>query len=114
MPAAAPRSQQCRAEVRGPWVAAAYHGGTGADKFTVDGWFQTGDVVAIDDRGCIRICGRSKDLMRSGWEWILSVDLENALMLRSAVAEAAVIAVPDERWGERPLTVIPREPNGVR
>jgi fatty-acyl-CoA synthase len=90
-------------EVRGPWVAAAYHRGRGAEKFTEDGWFQTGDVVKIDQFGCIRICDRSKDLVKSGGEWISSVDLENLLMAHPAVAEAAVIAVPDERWGERPL-----------
>ena len=93
-------------EVRGPWVAAGYHGGAGAEKFTDDGWFQTGDVVAIDERGCIRICDRSKDLIKSGGEWISSIDLENALMAHASVAEAAVIAVPDDRWGERPLAVI--------
>jgi fatty-acyl-CoA synthase len=93
-------------EVRGPWVAAAYHRGTGAEKFTDDGWFQTGDVVTIDRRGCIRICDRSKDLVKSGGEWISSVDLENVLMAHEAVAEAAVIAIPDERWGERPMAVI--------
>ena len=93
-------------EVRGPWVAAGYHGGRGAEKFTDDGWFQTGDVVAIDAHGCIRICDRSKDLVKSGGEWISSVDLENPLMAHPAVAEAAVIAIPDERWGERPLAVV--------
>jgi fatty-acyl-CoA synthase len=93
-------------EVRGPWVAAAYHRGTGAEKFTDDGWFATGDVVKIDSRGCIRICDRSKDLVKSGGEWISSVDLENLLMAHPAVAEAAVIAIPDERWGERPLAVV--------
>jgi fatty-acyl-CoA synthase len=93
-------------EVRGPWVASAYHGGAGAEKFTDDEWFQTGDVVRIDDRGCIRICDRSKDLVKSGGEWISSVDLENLLMAHAAVAEAAVIAIPDERWGERPMAVV--------
>ena len=93
-------------EVRGPWVAAAYHGGDGAEKFTDDGWFQTGDIVAIDPGGCIRIADRAKDLIKSGGEWISSVDLENALMGHPAVAEAAVVAIPDERWGERPLAAI--------
>jgi acyl-CoA synthetase (AMP-forming)/AMP-acid ligase II len=93
-------------EVRGPFVASAYHGGEGADKFTDDGWFQTGDVVTIDKRGCIKICDRSKDLIKSGGEWISSVDVENALMGHAAVTEAAVIAIPDERWGERPLAVV--------
>jgi fatty-acyl-CoA synthase len=93
-------------EVRGPWVAAAYWRGRGAEKFTEDGWFQTGDVVKINSYGCIRISDRSKDLVKSGGEWISSVDLENHLMAHPAVAEAAVIAMPDERWGERPLAVI--------
>jgi fatty-acyl-CoA synthase len=93
-------------EIRGPWVAAAYHRGTGADKFTNDGWFRTGDVVRINERGCMRICDRAKDLVKSGGEWISSVDLENQLMGHSAVAEAAVIAVPDEKWGERPLAAV--------
>ena len=93
-------------EVRGPWVAAGYHGGRGADSFTVDGWFKTGDVVRIDARGCIRICDRSKDLVKSGGEWISSVDLENHLMSHPAVSQAAVIAIPHDRWGERPLAVV--------
>jgi fatty-acyl-CoA synthase len=93
-------------EIRGPWVAAAYHGGTGADKFTDDGWFRTGDVVRINERGCMRICDRAKDLVKSGGEWISSVDLENRLMGHRAVAEAAVIAIPDEKWGERPLAAV--------
>jgi len=107
-------------EVRGPWVASAYHRGRGREKFTDDGWFQTGDVVRIDSHGCIRIADRSKDLVKSGGEWISSVDLENTLMAHPAVAEAAVIAMPDERWGERPLAVVVlhegqrAEPEGLR
>ena len=93
-------------EIRGPWVAAAYHRGRGSDKFTDDGWFRTGDVVRINERGCMRICDRAKDLVKSGGEWISSVDLENQLMGHSAVAEAAVIAIPDEKWGERPLAAV--------
>jgi fatty-acyl-CoA synthase len=93
-------------EVRGPWVAAAYHNGQGTEKFTDDGWFATGDVVTIDSGGNLKICDRSKDLVKSGGEWISSVDLENLLMAHPDVAEAAVIAIPDERWGERPLAVI--------
>jgi fatty-acyl-CoA synthase len=93
-------------QVRGPWVAAGYHGGGGAEKFTADGWFTTGDVVTIDERGCIKICDRSKDLIKSGGEWISSVDIENALMAHPAVAEAAVIGVPDKLWAERPLAVV--------
>jgi fatty-acyl-CoA synthase len=93
-------------EIRGPWVAAGYHGGAGADRWTDDGWFRTGDVVRIDGRGCMRICDRAKDLIKSGGEWISSVDLENQLMIHGAVAEAAVIAIPDDKWGERPLAAV--------
>ncbi len=93
-------------EVRGPWVARSYHRGRGADRFTDDGWFKTGDVVRIDPGGSLRICDRSKDLVKSGGEWISSVDMENLLMAHEAVAEAAVIAVPDDRWSERPLAVV--------
>jgi fatty-acyl-CoA synthase len=93
-------------EVRGPWVAASYQGGRGAENFTADGWFKTGDVVRIDPNGCIRICDRSKDLVKSGGEWISSVDLENHLMAHPAIMQAAVIAVPDDQWGERPLAVV--------
>ena len=93
-------------EVRGPWVARAYHRDQGQEKFTDDGWFATGDVVTINPGGCLKICDRSKDLVKSGGEWISSVDLENLLMAHPAVAEAAVIAVPDERWGERPLAAV--------
>ncbi|HTX32535.1 MAG TPA: long-chain fatty acid--CoA ligase [Solirubrobacteraceae bacterium] len=93
-------------EVRGPWVASAYWRGRGEEKFTDDGWFQTGDVVKINSHGCIRISDRSKDLVKSGGEWISSVDLENQLMAHPSVAEAAVIAMPDDKWGERPLAVV--------
>src|SRR5207237_2762564 len=94
-------------EVRGPWVARAYYRSPeSADRFTPDGWFRTGDVVTIDARGYVEIQDRAKDLVRSGGEWISSVALENALMGHPAVAEAAVIAVPDEKWSERPLAVV--------
>ena len=93
-------------EVRGPWVASAYFQGSGAEKFTDDGWFQTGDVVRINRQGCLRITDRTKDLVKSGGEWISSVDMENQLMAHSAVAEAAVIAIPDDQWGERPMAVV--------
>jgi fatty-acyl-CoA synthase len=93
-------------EVRGPWVARAYLGGVGEEKFTEDGWFATGDIVTIDSRGSIKICDRSKDLVKSGGEWISSVDLENRLMAHPDVAEAAVIAIADDRWGERPLAAV--------
>ena len=94
-------------EVRGPWVAAGYYDTPEqADRWTDDGWFKTGDIVSIHPRGYIQIQDRSKDVIKSGGEWISSVELENALMAHPAVAEAAVIAVPDEKWDERPLAVV--------
>ena len=94
-------------EVRGPWVAGSYYESPeGADRFTEDGWFRTGDIVTIDPRGYVEIQDRAKDMIKSGGEWISSVALENALMGHPAVAEAAVIAVPHDRWGERPLAVV--------
>jgi fatty-acyl-CoA synthase len=94
-------------QVRGPWVARAYYKSPeSADRFTADGWFRTGDIVTIDARGYVEITDRSKDLIKSGGEWISSVALENALMGHPAVAEAAVIAVPHARWQERPLGVV--------
>jgi fatty-acyl-CoA synthase len=94
-------------EVRGPWVAAGYYDTPEqADRWTADGWFRTGDIVAIHPLGYIHIKDRSKDVIKSGGEWISSVELENALMGHPAVAEAAVIAIPDERWDERPLAVV--------
>jgi len=94
-------------EVRGPWVARAYYNSPdSADRFTADGWFRTGDIVSIDARGCITIQDRSKDLVKSGGEWISSVALEGALLSHQDVAEAVVIAVPHEKWDERPVAVI--------
>jgi fatty-acyl-CoA synthase len=93
-------------EVRGPWVASGYHRGAGGEQFTADGWFRTGDIVSIDPHGYIDVRDRAKDLIKSGGEWISSVALESALMGHPDVAEAAVIAVPHERWGERPLAVV--------
>jgi fatty-acyl-CoA synthase len=93
--------------VRGPCVARSYFRNPAeADKFTMDGWFRTGDVVTIDPEGYLRITDRSKDLIKSGGEWISSVDVENALMGHPAVKEAAVVAVPHERWSERPVACV--------
>jgi fatty-acyl-CoA synthase len=93
--------------VRGPWVTAGYYRDPdSAERFTSDGWFRTGDVVTIDAEGYLQIADRTKDLVKSGGEWISSVELENALMAHPSVAEAAVIAVPDARWGERPLACV--------
>jgi fatty-acyl-CoA synthase len=94
-------------EMRGPWVASAYYNNAeGADRFTDDGWFKTGDVVSIDQRGYVKIQDRSKDVIKSGGEWISSIDLENALLNHPAVAEAAVIAIPDPKWQERPMAIV--------
>src|SRR5256885_6975467 len=97
-------------EVRGPWVAAQYFDAPEcADRWTEDGWFRTGDIVSIHPRGFIQITDRAKDVIKSGGEWISSVELENALMAHPDVLEAAVIGVPDPRWDERPLAcVVPR------
>ena len=93
-------------EVRGPWVAASYFGDEGPDRFTADGWFKTGDVVTIDPEGYLRITDRSKDVIKSGGEWISSVALENALMSHPSVLEAAVFAARDSKWSERPLAAV--------
>jgi fatty-acyl-CoA synthase len=93
-------------EVRGPWIASDYYNDpAGAEKFH-DGWLRTGDVASIDPEGFMRISDRAKDLIKSGGEWISSVELENALMSHPSVAECAVIAKPDERWTERPLACV--------
>lgn len=94
-------------EVRGPWVAASYYNNDEQqDKFTPDGWFRTGDIVTIDSEGYISITDRSKDVIKSGGEWISTVALENALMAHPAVLEAAVFAARHEKWDERPLAAV--------
>jgi fatty-acyl-CoA synthase len=95
-------------EVRGNWIASAYYRDGSGDRFH-DGWLRTGDVAAVDANGYIRIADRTKDLIKSGGEWISSVALEGLIMGHPDVAEAAVIAVPHPRWCERPLAcVVPR------
>jgi fatty-acyl-CoA synthase len=94
-------------EVRGPWIASSYYDTPEqADRWTEDGWFRTGDIVSIHPRGYIQIKDRSKDVIKSGGEWISSVELENAIMAHPSVAEAAVIAIPDPKWAERPLAAV--------
>ncbi|MGW9027814.1 long-chain fatty acid--CoA ligase [Streptomyces sp. NPDC055722] len=99
-------------EVRGPWIAGAYYNGPDAeplrpaDKFSEDDWLKTGDVGTISPDGFLTLTDRAKDVIKSGGEWISSVDLENALMSHPDVAEAAVVAVPDDKWGERPLATV--------
>jgi fatty-acyl-CoA synthase len=98
-------------QVRGPWIAAGYYRDErSGDSFTEDGWLRTGDVGAMDRHGNIRLVDRTKDLVKSGGEWISSVELENHLMAHPAVAEAAVIAVPHPKWQERPLATVVLKP----
>jgi fatty-acyl-CoA synthase len=92
-------------QVRGPWVTGGYYGEERSDKFH-DGWLRTGDVGTVDARGYIQITDRTKDVIKSGGEWISSVELENEIMAHPDVIEAAVIGVPDERWDERPLACV--------
>jgi fatty-acyl-CoA synthase len=99
-------------EVRGPWIASSYFEcPEGAASFTDDGWFRTGDIVAICPDGCIQLQDRAKDVIKSGGEWISSVALENALMGHPAVAEAAVVPVEHPKWAERPLACVVLKPN---
>jgi fatty-acyl-CoA synthase len=96
-------------QVRGPTIAASYYDdASGAEKFTDDGWLKTGDVAEIEPGAMIKLVDRTKDLVKSGGEWISSVELENAIMAHPDVLEAAVVAVPDERWDERPCACVVR------
>ena len=97
-------------EVRGPWVTGSYYADDDPGKFH-DGWLRTGDVGTIDRLGFVTLTDRAKDVIKSGGEWISSMELENALMAHPAVAEAAVIGVPDEKWGERPLATVVVKPD---
>jgi len=97
-------------QVRGPWITGSYYQlEASADKF-LDGWLRTGDVGVIDELGYLKLTDRTKDLIKSGGEWISSVDLENALMGHPAVAEAAVIAIAHPKWDERPCAIIVKKP----
>jgi fatty-acyl-CoA synthase len=97
--------------VRGPWVASAYYGDEAASRASHDseGWMRTGDVGTIDADGYLRLTDRIKDLIKSGGEWISSIELENAAMNHPGVAEAAAIGIPDPRWSERPILVVVRK-----
>ena len=98
-------------EVRGPWITGSYHRDAAPEKFD-DGWLRTGDIGTIDERGFFQITDRSKDVIKSGGEWISSVELEGLLAAAPGVIEVAVIGVPDEKWTERPLAcVVGRDDN---
>jgi fatty-acyl-CoA synthase len=98
-------------QVRGPWIASSYYDDPRSpDSFTEDGWLKTGDVAVIDQHGYVRLVDRTKDVIKSGGEWISSVDLENELMGHPKVAEAAVIGVPHPKWSERPLACVVVKP----
>jgi len=98
--------------VRGPWIASSYYNDPSlSNVFTPDGWFRTGDVVTIDPEGYMDITDRTKDLVKSGGEWISSVALESALMGHPKVLEAAVIAIPHDKWQERPLAIVVPKPD---
>jgi len=96
--------------VRGPWIASAYFKNEGGDVLDEEGWFATGDVANIDPDGYVQLTDRSKDVIKSGGEWISSIDLENAAVAHPHVAEAAVIGLPHERWQERPLLLVVPKP----
>jgi fatty-acyl-CoA synthase len=95
--------------VRGPWVVREYYRDEGGSPLTADGWFPTGDVGTIDPDGYLQITDRSKDMIKSGGEWISSIELENIAIGHPAVAEAAAIGVPHPRWDERPLLLVVRK-----
>ncbi|WP_155668699.1 long-chain fatty acid--CoA ligase [Ornithinibacillus caprae] len=92
--------------LRGPWIASEYYKDERTEQAFVDGWFHTGDVVTVDEEGTIQIVDRTKDLIKSGGEWISSVEIENAIMTHEAIFEASVVAIPDEEWQERPIACV--------
>jgi fatty-acyl-CoA synthase len=100
-----------RLKVRGPAVARAYYGGAGAEQFDAEEWFDTGDVAHIDPNGYMQITDRAKDVIKSGGEWISTIELENMAVGHPDVAEAAVIGARHSKWGERPLLVVVRKPD---
>ena len=92
--------------LRGNWIADEYYRDERTNETFKDGWLHTGDIATIDEEGTLKLVDRTKDLIKSGGEWISSVDLENALMAHEAVFEAAVVAVPSEKWLERPVACV--------
>ena len=100
-------------QLRGPWITGAYHEGVGTDSFTADEWLRTGDVGHIDEKHYVQLTDRTKDVIKSGGEWISSVDLENEILAHDDVIEVAVIAIDDERWQERPLVIVVAESDAI-
>ena len=100
-------------QVRGPWVTSGYYNDARSASAFMDGWFRTGDVATMDAEGCVQITDRTKDLIKSGGEWISSVDLETMIMGHPKVLEAAVIAVPHPKWVERPLACVVPKPGAT-
>ena len=100
-------------QLRGPWITGTYYRDESPDSFTGDGWLRTGDVGHIDARHYVQLTDRTKDVIKSGGEWISSVDLENSLVAHPNVVEVAVIATPDERWQERPLAIVVRNDDAL-
>jgi fatty-acyl-CoA synthase len=96
-------------KVRGPWVASSYYNSDAGQAFEADGWFNTGDVATICPLGYLQITDRTKDVIKSGGEWISSIELENLAVGHPAVAQAAVIAIAHPKWQERPLLVVVRK-----
>src|SRR5439155_10575396 len=97
-------------QCRGPWIASAYHNGADPEKFTPDGWFRTGDVATMDPDGYLTIVDRTKDVIKSGGEWISSVELEGAIMAHPKVLEAAVVGLSHSKWQERPVAYVVPKP----
>jgi len=98
-------------QCRGPWIASGYHNNADPDKITADGWFRTGDVATIDQDGYVQIVDRTKDVIKSGGEWVSSVELENAIMAHPKVLEAAVIGLEHPKWSERPVAYVVLRPD---
>jgi fatty-acyl-CoA synthase len=96
--------------VRGHWIASEYFRGEGGGILDKDGWFDTGDIATVDSDGYMQITDRAKDVIKSGGEWISSIDLENAAVGHVAIAEAAAIGLPHPKWQERPLLVVVKRP----
>lgn len=105
--------QRGELEVRGPWIVSGYFNNPDSDQFTADGWFRTGDISTIDAEGFMNIVDRSKDVIKTGGEWISSIELENLAMQHPAVREAAVIARADQKWSERPRFILALHPGAT-